>query len=239
MSSRLPIALGLLLGGIAALGLIAGATFVLPDAGVPTHRPSASLSPFQPRATPTVTGSLPPTGSPGPSGSAATSGSPAPSGSPGASVPTGSASAIFHVGEIAPALSVPQVGGGTIDLSTLRGKPVWVNFMATTCPSCRDEFPLMNGFAARYAANGLVIVAVDVREDEGSVAAFAQSLNTAFPVGLDRDGAAQKAWGAYALPVHYWIDAQGIVRDGSLGGIGPDLMAKGLESIMPGVHVAP
>jgi hypothetical protein len=46
-------------------------------------------------------------------------------------------------------------------------------------------------------------------------------------------------WDAVALPVHYFIDAQGIVRDAALGGIGPDLMAQGLESILPGVTVTP
>jgi hypothetical protein len=29
------------------------------------------------------------------------------------------------------------------------------------------------------------------------------------------------------------------VRDGAAGGIGPDMMATGLESIMPGVDVKP
>ena len=72
-------------------------------------------------------------------------------------------------------LVVPQVGGGTIDLANLRGKPVWVNFMGTYCPPCVDEFPLMNGFAARYADDGLVVLAIDVEEEEGIVAAFAES----------------------------------------------------------------
>jgi thiol-disulfide isomerase/thioredoxin len=134
---------------------------------------------------------------------------------------------------------VPQVGGGTIDLTNLRGKPVWVNFMATNCPPCLDEFPLMNGFGARYADEGLVILAIDVKEEEGPVAAFAESLSATFPLGLDRDGAAQDRWGALALPVHFWIDKDGIIRDGALGGIGPDVMARGLSSIMPGVDVTP
>src|SRR4029453_15466872 len=99
-------------------------------------------------------------------------------------------------GEAPPRLVVPQVGGGTIDLSTMRGKPVWVNFMQTTCPPCIDEFPLMNGFVARYANQGLVVVAIDIAEDEGDVAAFASGLNATFPLGLDGDGAAQRAWGA-------------------------------------------
>ena len=148
-------------------------------------------------------------------------------------------SGLFHVGEAAPALVVPQVGGGTIDLAALRGKPVWLNFMATWCPPCQDEFPLMNGFAARYADAGLVVVAIDVKEEEGLVAAFAQGLAATFPLGLDGDGSVSEAWDAVALPVHFWIDAEGIVRDGSLGGIGPDIMVSGLQTIMPGVDVRP
>ena len=141
--------------------------------------------------------------------------------------PSGSA-ALFHIGEPAPALVVPQVGGGTIDLTNLTGQPVWVNFMGTYCPPCQDEFPLMNGFANRYGDDGLVILAIDVKEDEGTVAAFANELNATFPLGLDVD-----------LPVHFWIDTDGIVRDGALGGIGADIMARGVATILPGVKVTP
>src|SRR4029077_18285738 len=118
-------------------------------------------------------------------------------------------------------------------------KPVWVNFMQTTCPPCVDEFPLMNGFAARYASANLVVVAIDVREDGSTVAAFVQSLKTTFPVGLDSTGDAATAWDAVALPVHFWIDGGGIVRAGALGGIGPDVMARNLQTILPGVTVTP
>jgi hypothetical protein len=44
---------------------------------------------------------------------------------------------------------------------------------------------------------------------------------------------------AFALPVHRWIDADGIVRDGAFGGIGRDIIARGPESILPGVEVTP
>jgi len=140
---------------------------------------------------------------------------------------------------MAPALAMPKVGGGTIDLASMSGKAVWVNFMQTTCPPCVDEFPIVSGFAARYAEKGLVVVAVDIREHEGTVAAFAKRLSATFPVGLDADGAAQQAWGAYGLPVHFWIDKAGIVRDGALGGIGADVMARGVASILPGITVTP
>jgi hypothetical protein len=44
---------------------------------------------------------------------------------------------------------------------------------------------------------------------------------------------------AEALPVHFRIDTDGIVRDGALGGRGPDVMAMGLALILPGVTVTP
>ena len=97
----------------------------------------------------------------------------------------------------------------------------------------------MNGFAARYADTGLVVLAIHVREGEETVAPFISSLNVAFPVGLDLDGSRARAWDAAALPVHYFIDAQGIVRDAALGGQGPAVMARGLQAILPGVNVTP
>jgi cytochrome c biogenesis protein CcmG/thiol:disulfide interchange protein DsbE len=224
MGSRLSVFAGLAAGVLVALGLLAGFILVGPDPG----RPRASSSPSASApATAVATASA--------SSSAVASGSvPAASGS-GA----GSGTANFHVGEPAPALAVPQVGGGLIDLATLKGKAVWLNFMQTTCEECITEFPLMSGFAARYGEQGLVVIAVDIREEEGAVAAFAQELNATFPLGLDSDGTAQRAWGAYALPIHFWIDRDGIVRDGALGGIGADIMARGVQTIMPGVVVEP
>jgi cytochrome c biogenesis protein CcmG/thiol:disulfide interchange protein DsbE len=190
-----------------------------------------TLAPERPRSAP----SQPPIVLPTPP--AASGSPPVASGSPAAA--SGSPVNAFRVGQPAPQLNLVRMGGGTIDLAAMRGKPVWVNFMGTYCPPCRDEFPLMNGFAARYASAGLQVVAVDVNEDEATIASFARQLNITFPIGLDPDGSASQTWGAVVLPVHYWIDATGVIRDGAYGGIGPDIMAQGLSKIMPGVTVSP
>jgi hypothetical protein len=58
-------------------------------------------------------------------------------------------------------------------------------------------------------------------------------------VGLDPDGTAASDWGVLVPPIHFWVDAEGIIRDGALGGIGPDIMATALERVMPGVDVEP
>jgi thiol-disulfide isomerase/thioredoxin len=227
MWPRLSILAGLVAGVLAAVlvigGIVAFAPAPIPAATQPP-RPSMSIG---------LVGT--PTPAPTPSAAPADSGlaSASPSSSPGAST------AVFHVGQAAPELVVPRVGGGMIDLANLRGKPVWVNFMGTYCPPCLDEFPLMNGFAAKYASTGLVILAIDVKEDEGTIAAFAEQLGATFPLGRDADGSAADRWDAIALPVHFWVDKDAIIRDGALGGIGSDVMARGLGSILPGVTVTP
>ena len=216
MRGALAILAGFVLGVVTAGLLLGGILAFAPDPA-PAATPAPSVAVVLPTATPSAS----------PDQSAA-------SASPGASA---SGSAPFHVGERAPALSVPQVGGGTIDLANLKGQPVWVDFMSTSCTTCKDEFPLMTGYANRYASNGLVVIAVDVGEDEGAADAFTDGLGGTFPVGLDADGSAAKRWAALTLPVHFWIDKDGIIRDAAPGGIGPDAMNKALEKIMPGVRV--
>lgn len=219
MRPRTTIAAGLASGIAIGLATLLAAVALIPD---PATQPEGSATPAGDVATATV-----------PSSTATANGSAQPA------VVASIGEELFHVGEPAPPLNVSQVGGGQIDLANLDHQPVWVNFMQTTCPPCVDEFPLMNGFAARYADTGLVVIAIDIREEEGTVAAFAQSLNAAFPIGLDADGAAAAAWGALALPVHFWVDRDGIIRAGALGGIGPDVMAENLSTILTGVDVTP
>ena len=246
MSSRVAVVIGLL-AGILTGGLLLLTLYTfgpdlapLPEAGgaraspsppAPTGIPSPSTSPG-PSASPSA--SLVASGEPSDAVPSDTPPTPRPTLPPRSPIP-----GQFHVGEPAPKLILPLLGGDTIDLAKLKGQPVWINFMGTYCPPCRDEFPVMSGFQARYAATGLVILAVDVREDTEVVQSFVGSTGATFAVTLDKDGAAQRAWGAVALPVHYWIDSTGIVRDGALGGIGPDQMAQSLSLILPGVTVTP
>ena len=233
MSTRHAVVLGLLAG--LATALVAGALVVAFGPEVPLVPPSPApveVAPTPAAAPPATVGpGAPPPGAPPPSETATPAPSAPPSPSPG---PAG-----LRVGSPAPPLAVPQLAGGTIELGRLRGHPVWIEFMATWCPSCRDEFPLMSGFAARYAEAGLVVIAIDVREDVGTVAAFANLAGATFPIGLDVDGAAARAWRVVGLPSHVFIDAQGIVREIIVGGIGPDVMAARLSMVMPGVTVRP
>jgi thiol-disulfide isomerase/thioredoxin len=46
-----------------------------------------------------------------------------------------------------------------------QGKPLLVNFWATWCEPCRDEYPMLNELAKEYAPKGLRVVGVDSDQD--------------------------------------------------------------------------
>ena len=46
-----------------------------------------------------------------------------------------------------------------------RGKPVLVNFWATYCEPCRDEYPMLNELAKQYAPQGLKVIGVSMDDD--------------------------------------------------------------------------
>ena len=62
-----------------------------------------------------------------------------------------------------------------------RGKPVLVNFWATWCDPCRDEYPMVNDLARKYAAQGLVVIGVSL-DDEGEMTLVRRFLARNAPV---------------------------------------------------------
>ncbi len=224
-----------LLAGILVGGLALGAAVVLLP---PPSAPEATIA--SPGA-----GGAPTPSSPGPaSPSASLNARPSTVASASSSIASASPSGTadgrdFGIGTVAPGLDLARLGGGTVSLAALRGKPVWVNFMATWCPECRDELPLMQAFEARYQDTGLALVLVDVKEPSAEVASFVKSLGVTLPVALDTDGSAAAAWTALALPVHFWLNAAGVITAGAAGAVPASVMAANLQKILTGVTVTP
>jgi thiol-disulfide isomerase/thioredoxin len=140
------------------------------------------------------------------------------------------------VGDQAPPLEVQLLDGSTMNTRDFLGKPMWINFMATWCPQCRDELPMMKDYAA-HLGDEMTVLVVDVGESEDTVKSFVKDLKFDLPVGVDSDGTVQKQWGAYALPIHYWLDEQGIVRDIVYGGAPPEIFIQAITDVVPDFSV--
>ncbi|HXN19617.1 MAG TPA: TlpA disulfide reductase family protein [Candidatus Binatus sp.] len=76
-----------------------------------------------------------------------------------------------------------------------RGKPLVVNFWATWCEPCRDEYPLIVELAAEFKAQGISVIGINMDDDSDMnlVRRFIARTQPRFPnyrqkPGIDLDG---------------------------------------------------
>jgi thiol-disulfide isomerase/thioredoxin len=115
-------------------------------------------------------------------------------------------------GAPATAFRLPARGGGEIDLSAFRGKPVLVNFWATWCPPCREEMPSLSRLAQSFDPQSFEVVTVSVDEGWEPVDKFLAAPKTPFRVALDKEAAISRKYGTTKLPESYLVDRDGKLR---------------------------
>ena len=135
--------------------------------------------------------------------------------------------------EPAPEIDLETLDGERVLLSELRGRPVLINFWATTCLPCRDEFPLMVTAYEEHRHDDLEILGV-VHDDAVETArAFAAELGARWPMPFDADDVAWHDYLGVAMPTSFFVDSDGIVRAFSLGGFTETGLTAQLATILP------
>ena len=115
-------------------------------------------------------------------------------------------------GVITPALALTDLEGKPHRLADYRGKAVLVNFWATWCVPCRDEMPSIEKLRGSLEGRPFVVLAVNLAEPESRIRKFLEVVPVRFPVLLDKDGQAAKAWQARVLPATFIVGPDGVVR---------------------------
>ena len=117
------------------------------------------------------------------------------------------------IGQPAPAITATALDGTQVDLSTLKGKPVIVNFWASWCVPCREEFPLFQQKLAELGpTDGLEILGVLYKDEPEMAQRFLSDVGEAWPTVADPDGVLADAYRVVAPPQTYFIDADGILQ---------------------------
>jgi len=121
------------------------------------------------------------------------------------------------VGSPAPAIVGTTLDGAAFDLSTLRGRPVVVNFWGPSCVPCRDEFPLLAAKLAEHSGDGLSIVGVLTDDPPEPARTFVAEYGATWPTVVDPDKAFKTAYRVAARPQTYFIDGSGVIRSIQIG----------------------
>lgn len=119
-----------------------------------------------------------------------------------------------EVGRLAPSFELKALGGGSVSLVQLRGRPVLINFWASWCAPCRTEMPDLILTHRAHLAEGLAVVAVNLTDQERmkDVRQFVADLGIPFPVLLDDRGRVRDRYRLAAVPTSVFVDRIGIIR---------------------------
>ena len=109
----------------------------------------------------------------------------------------------------APDFTLKDLYGNSVSLQDLRGKVVFLNFWATWCPPCRLEMPTMEELHKEFGDQGLVILAINYRENPAEIKAFFEQHQLTFPALLDPEGKVLDLYKAWSLPTTYLINKNG------------------------------
>lgn len=137
------------------------------------------------------------------------------------------------LGKPAPEIDLEGLDGERVRLSEYRGRPVVINFWATWCVPCRDEFPLLVAAREAHAGAGLEILGVVHDDTREGARAFAADQGARWPMPFDADDVAWDDYGGVGVPMSFFVDREGIVRAVSFGPFTEAGLAQQLATVLP------
>lgn len=123
----------------------------------------------------------------------------------------------------APAFTTTDLDGRRVSLSEYRGRPVLVNFWASWCVPCRNEFPL---FKAVHG-DELAVLGVVFRDTRRAAAGFMEEQGASWPALVDPGERIARSYDVSfrpGLPVTVAVDRRGVIAERHVGELRrPDL----------------
>jgi len=135
-----------------------------------------------------------------------------------------------------PPFALPDLRGDTVRLSDLAGKVTLVNFWASWCDPCREEFPHMAELYREFGRADLAIVAISDDVDLGRMRGFVRAFRPPFTI-LVGAGRMKQTYHYRGLPYSLLLDRHGRIIERIFGFGGPEEFAALRRTIANEVRV--
>ncbi|MBC5765525.1 TlpA family protein disulfide reductase [Ramlibacter albus] len=123
------------------------------------------------------------------------------------------------------AMNFQSPQGQALPMSAFKGKPLLLNFWATWCPPCIEEFPLLDAFYKQNQPNGWQVLGLAI-DQPSAVRSFLGKQPVTFPIGLAGLEGTDLSRGlgnmAGGLPFTVVFGADGSARHRRMGRVSPD-----------------
>jgi cytochrome c biogenesis protein CcmG/thiol:disulfide interchange protein DsbE len=132
-------------------------------------------------------------------------------------------------GKPAPDFTLSRIGGpGELQLSSLRGKAVVLNFWASWCSPCKREAPALQATAKSWG-DKVVVLGVDVNDFQGDARGFMRKYGVTYPVVHDNKNVTTPKYGLTGLPETFFLDRRGRIVEHVPGEVRAQDLSNGVE----------
>jgi peroxiredoxin len=122
------------------------------------------------------------------------------------------------VGQPAPAFSLKDANGQTVQFADYKGKVVLLDFWATWCGPCKVEIPWFMDFEKEFKDRGFAVLGVSMDEDGWkAIKPYMQNMKMNYRVLLGNDDVSTAYGGLDSLPTTLLIDRQGKIASVHVG----------------------
>jgi len=122
-----------------------------------------------------------------------------------------------RIGSPAPSFALADLDGNPLRLADLRGRPVIVNFWASWCAPCVEEFPLLRAALAAHAGDRLAIVGIVYRDRSEAARAFMARMGATWPAVMDPAETVAAEYGIFNPPQSFFIGRDGVIAGRQIG----------------------
>lgn len=136
------------------------------------------------------------------------------------------------IGKPAPMFALREVGTGrTVDVSSLKGKPVVINFWATWCGPCWEEHPVLVENARMLGPN-VQFLGVVFQDSEEKILTFLNQRGSSYPTVVDDRGKTAIAYGVGGVPETFFLDGNGVIVAKYSGPMSSAALQENLQKVM-------
>ena len=133
------------------------------------------------------------------------------------------------VGKAAPDFTLRRLDrSGHLQLASLRGRVVVLNFWASWCYPCKQEAPALAAASKRWAGR-VVVLGVDVNDSARYARRFARKYGLTYPLVHDNHNVTSPKYGLTGLPETFFIDRRGKVIEHVAGEVKAADIHNGVE----------
>jgi peroxiredoxin len=140
-----------------------------------------------------------------------------------------------RTGDLAPDFSLQRIDGGTLDLASLKGKAVLIDFWDTWCPPCRRAMPHLQEISEAYAGDLVVIGVAMGRDGEEKVRSYVKNNGLTFEFVLadaPNYTVLRDYGGVQSIPTTFLVDRQGVIRNVWTGALPKAEYEKAVRSVL-------